>query len=165
MLITEQSLVETLDGRAGDLRRRCRLFIPHQAVFIPNQLLFSPRLICSHPADRLPGRSGPPCGPRKGDHGGIELKPEPSRPAVWATGLIDGTPECALACAAGMTPCRRAASQPEGLPTALLRPWRLAPTTHRQRWPDPYPRRSRARLRQCRRCLNRARPTGPHPIR
>ena len=101
----------------------------------------------------LARRSGPPCGRRKGDHGGMELKPEPSRPAVLATGIIDGMPECALACAAGMAPCRRTASQPEGLPTALLRPRRLAPTTHRQRWPDPYPRRSRARLRQCRRCL------------
>jgi hypothetical protein len=41
MLITEQSLAETLDGRAGDPRRRCRLFIPDQAVFIRDQLLFS----------------------------------------------------------------------------------------------------------------------------
>jgi hypothetical protein len=55
VLITEQSLDETLDGRARDLRRRCRLFIPHQAVFIPNKLLFNPRLVCSHPADRSPG--------------------------------------------------------------------------------------------------------------
>jgi hypothetical protein len=52
----------------------------------------------------------------------MELKPEPSRPAVLATGIIDGMPECALACAAGMAPCRRTASQREGLPTALLRP-------------------------------------------
>jgi hypothetical protein len=107
MLITEKSLVETLDGRAGDPRRRCRLFIPHQAVFIPNQLLFSPRLVCSHPADRRPGEPGHhglPCSRRKGDHGGMELKPEPSRPAVLATGIIDGMPECALACAAGMAP-------------------------------------------------------------
>jgi hypothetical protein len=59
----------------------------------------------------------------------MELKPEPSRPAVLATGIIDGMPECAQACAAGMAPCRRTASQPE-LPTALLRPRRLAPTTH-----------------------------------
>jgi hypothetical protein len=66
MLITEQSLVETLDGRAGDLRRRCRLFIPHQAVFIPNQLLFSPRLVCSHPADRWPGEAGHPAAGVKG---------------------------------------------------------------------------------------------------
>ena len=56
MLIAEQSLAETLDGRADDTRRRCRLFIPHQAVFIPNQLLFSPRLVCSHPADRCPAK-------------------------------------------------------------------------------------------------------------
>jgi hypothetical protein len=41
MLITEQSLAETLDGRARDPRRRCRLFITHQAVFIRDQLLFS----------------------------------------------------------------------------------------------------------------------------
>jgi hypothetical protein len=41
MLITEQSLAETLDGRAGDPRQRCRLFIPDQAVFIRDQLLFS----------------------------------------------------------------------------------------------------------------------------
>jgi hypothetical protein len=40
MLITEQSLVETLDGRARDPGRRCRLFIPHQAVFTQGQLLF-----------------------------------------------------------------------------------------------------------------------------
>ena len=51
MLIAEQSLAETLDGRAGDRRRRCRLFIPDQAVFIPNKLLFSPCLVGSHPAD------------------------------------------------------------------------------------------------------------------
>jgi len=66
MLITEQSLVETLDGRAGDPRRGCRLFIPHQAVFIPNQLLFSPRLVCSHPADRSPGEAGHPAAGVKG---------------------------------------------------------------------------------------------------
>jgi hypothetical protein len=58
----------------------------------------------------------------------MELKPEPSRPAVLATGIIDGMPECAQACAAGMAPCRRTASQPEGLPTALLRPRRLGVT-------------------------------------
>jgi hypothetical protein len=60
MLITEQSLVETLDGREAHLRRRRRLFIPHQAVFIPNQLLFTRRLVLSHQADRLTRRSGPP---------------------------------------------------------------------------------------------------------
>jgi hypothetical protein len=41
MLITEQSLAETLDGSARDPRRRCRLFIPDQAVFIRDQLLFN----------------------------------------------------------------------------------------------------------------------------
>src|SRR5271156_168892 len=92
MLITEQSLVETLDGRAGDPRRRCRLFIPHPAVFIPNQLLFSPRLVCSHPVYRWPGEAGHPAAGVIGDHGGMELKPEPSRPAVLATGIIDGMP-------------------------------------------------------------------------
>jgi hypothetical protein len=112
MLITEQSLVERLDGRARDPRRRCRLFIPHQAVFIPNQLLFSPRLVCSHPADRWPGEAGDPAAGVKGIT------------AEWK--------------------CRRTASQPEGLPTALLRPRRLAPTAQRQRWPDPYPQRLRA---------------------
>ncbi len=66
MLITEQSLVETLDGRAGDPRRGCRLFIPHQAVFIPNQLLFSPRSVCSHPAGRSPGEAGHPAAGVKG---------------------------------------------------------------------------------------------------
>jgi hypothetical protein len=49
MLITEQSLAETLDGRARDPRRRCRLFIPHQAVFIRDQLLFSCRSVLRHP--------------------------------------------------------------------------------------------------------------------
>jgi hypothetical protein len=52
----------------------------------------------------------------------MELKPEPSRPAVLATGIIDGMPECAQACAAGMAPCRRTASQPEGLPAASWAP-------------------------------------------
>jgi hypothetical protein len=60
MLITEQSLAETLDGRADDRRRRCRLFMPDQAVFIPNKLLFSPRLVCSHPPDRRDGAIRPP---------------------------------------------------------------------------------------------------------
>jgi hypothetical protein len=41
MLITEQLLAETLDGGARDPRRRCRLFIPDQAVFIRDQLLFN----------------------------------------------------------------------------------------------------------------------------
>ena len=77
MLITEQSLVERLDGRARDPRRRCRLFIPHQAVFIPNQLLFSPRLVCSHPADRWPGEAG---------HGGMEVPAN----CVATGGLADG---------------------------------------------------------------------------
>jgi hypothetical protein len=45
MPITEQSLAETLDGGAGDPRRRCRLFIPDQAVFIPEQLLFIHRWV------------------------------------------------------------------------------------------------------------------------
>ena len=64
--------------------------------------------------------------------------------------------------------CRRIASLlRQGLPTALLRPRRMAPTTHRRRWPDPYPRRSPARLRRwsARSYLNRARPTGPPPTR
>ena len=52
----------------------------------------------------------------------MELKPEPSRPDVLAIGIIDGMPECAQACAAGIAPCPRTASQPEGLPTALLGP-------------------------------------------
>jgi hypothetical protein len=69
MLITEQSLVETLDGRAGDHRRRCRQFIPHQAVFIPNQLLFSLRLVFSHPADRWRGEAGHPAAGVKGNTG------------------------------------------------------------------------------------------------
>jgi hypothetical protein len=60
MLITEQSLAETLDGRADDRRRRCRLFIPHQAVFIPNKLLFSPRLVGSHPLDPVTVAIRPP---------------------------------------------------------------------------------------------------------
>jgi hypothetical protein len=41
MLITEQSLAETLEGRTRDPRRGRRLFIPDQAVFIRDQLLFS----------------------------------------------------------------------------------------------------------------------------
>jgi hypothetical protein len=117
MLITEQSLVETLDGRAGDPRRGCRLFIPHQAVFIPNQLLFSPRLVCSHPAGRSPGEAGHPAAGVKGIT--VEWSSNRSpRVRVVATGIIDGMPERALACAAGMAPCRRTASQPEGLPPA-----------------------------------------------
>jgi hypothetical protein len=67
MLITEQSLAETLDGRGGDPRRRCRLFIPHQAVFIPEQLLFIQRSVFSYalavvaaPASRPPERTGSP---------------------------------------------------------------------------------------------------------
>lgn len=108
MLIAEQSLDETLDGRAGDPRRRCRLFIPHQAVFIPNKLLFSPRLVCSHPAHRRPGEPGHhglPCSRRKGDHGGMELQTGAlASGPVLATGIIDGMCEDALACAAGMAP-------------------------------------------------------------
>jgi hypothetical protein len=60
MLIAEQSLAETLDGLAGDRRRRCRLFIPHQAVFIPNKLLFSPRLVGRHPPDPVTAAIRPP---------------------------------------------------------------------------------------------------------
>src|ERR1700757_4090939 len=97
MLITEQSLAETLDGRAGDPRRRCRLFIPHQAVFIPNQLLFSPRLVCRHPADRWPGEAGHPAAGVKGITGEWSSNPSPrvrpcwppASPAVLTPGFFD----------------------------------------------------------------------------
>src|ERR1700728_3815151 len=110
MLIAEQSLAETLDGRAGDPRRRCRLFIPHQAVFIPNQLLFSPRLVCSHPADPWPGEAGHPAAGVKGITVKWSSNRSPRVRPCWATGIIDGMPECALACATGTAPCRRTAS-------------------------------------------------------
>src|ERR1700739_2423090 len=54
MLITEQSLVERLDGRAGDPRRRCRLFIPDQAVFIRDQPPFIQCWVYCHPDDSGP---------------------------------------------------------------------------------------------------------------
>ena len=94
MLISEQSLVETLDGRAGDRRRRSRLFIPHQAVFIPNKPLLNQRLVCSHPADPAK-RAGTayPAADVKGITREMELKLEPARPAVLATGIIDGLPK------------------------------------------------------------------------
>jgi hypothetical protein len=104
MLIAEQSLAETLDGRADDRRRRCRLFIPHQAVFIPNKLLFSPRLVFSHPPDRRDG-----CHPVAGVKGiTVERSSNrvgvaaPWRPAMLATGIIGGIADCAPAGAADM---------------------------------------------------------------
>ena len=102
MLITEQSLVETLDGRAGDRRRGCRLFIPHQAVFIPNQLVFSPRLFFSHPADRWRGEAGHPAAGVKGNTVEWSSNRSPPVRAVLATGIIGGMPERALTCAVGM---------------------------------------------------------------
>jgi hypothetical protein len=104
MLITEQSLAETLDGRADDRRRRCRLFIPHQAVFIPNKLLFSPRLVGSHPPDRRDGRY-PAAGvkgitvERSSNRVGVAA---PWRPPMLATGIIGGMADCAPAGAAEM---------------------------------------------------------------
>ena len=111
MLIAEQSLAETLDGGAGDRRRRCRLFIPHQAVFIPNKLLFSPRLVFSHPADRRDGRY-PAAGvkgitvERSSNRVGVAA---PWRPLMLATGIIGGMADCAPA-GAGRA----------GLPTACI---------------------------------------------
>jgi hypothetical protein len=78
MLITEQSLAETLEGRASDPRRRCRLFIPDQAVFIRDQLLFSQ---CSVPGNRMAAMtplSGCWC---EGDHGRAELEARRCRSA------------------------------------------------------------------------------------
>lgn len=41
MLISERSLVENLDGAAGNKRRGCRLFIPQQRMFTRDQLLLA----------------------------------------------------------------------------------------------------------------------------
>jgi len=48
MLIAEQSLAETLVGREDDSRRRCRVFIPREAVFTRNELLFTLHLFLGH---------------------------------------------------------------------------------------------------------------------
>ena len=48
MLITEQSLTATLDGREGHPRRRRRLFIRQLTVFIGKQLLFILRSSLGH---------------------------------------------------------------------------------------------------------------------
>jgi hypothetical protein len=107
MLITEQSLVETLDGRAGDRRRRCRLFIPHQAVFTPNKLLFSPCLVCGHPAECWPGEAGLdrlPCGRRQGE------RLSGAQTGALASGRVRH-PASSTACPRA---CRRRSSGPGG---------------------------------------------------
>ena len=71
MLTTEQSLAETLDGRASDPRRRSRLFIPDQAVFIRDRLLFSQ---CSVPGNRMAAMRPLSGGRGEGDHGRAELE-------------------------------------------------------------------------------------------
>jgi hypothetical protein len=82
----------------------------------------------------------------------MELKPEPSRSAVLATGIIDGMPECALACAADGAVPANARSRREATAAPAER---LAQTTHRQRWPTRI-RGIAGAPAPCRRCLNRA---------
>ena len=48
MLVTEESLAETLVGRGDDSRRGCRVFIPREAVFIRNELPFTLCLFLGH---------------------------------------------------------------------------------------------------------------------
>jgi len=48
MLITEQSLTQTLDGREGHPRRRRPVFIPQQKVFTRGEPLFTLRLFLGH---------------------------------------------------------------------------------------------------------------------
>jgi hypothetical protein len=116
MLITKQSLVERLDGRAGDPRRRCRLFIPDQAVFIRDQPPFIQCWVYCHPDDSGPTEraAGSPSRRRQltgrrceGDHGRTELKSGWCRGTAACAhggviGIIGGMAGCAPPCAAGM---------------------------------------------------------------
>ena len=82
MLITEQSLAETLEGRASDPRRRSRLFIPGQAVFIRDQLLFSQCLVPGYRMVAMTPLSGCRC---EGDHGRVKLESRRCRSAPAPT--------------------------------------------------------------------------------